>query len=76
MHVLLIVLQVIISIVVVVSVLMQPSKQQGLSGLMMGGIQETFYSKNKARTREAMLAKVTVISSLAFAVVAILLNKF
>lgn len=53
--------------------MMQPSKADALSGLIQGS-QESFYSKNKGRTREAMLKKVTVISSILFAINTITIN--
>lgn len=52
------ILLIISSIVIVVSVLMQESKQRGLSGAIAGGA-DTFFGKNKGRTMEAKLAKFT-----------------
>jgi preprotein translocase subunit SecG len=73
MRIFLLVLQVLVSIVLVTAVLMQPSKADGLRGFI-GGSSETFYSKNKSRTREAMLAKVTVVSAVLFAAITLFLN--
>jgi len=70
----LIVLLVIISIVLIVSVLMQPSKTNGLTGLMGGGSTDTYFSKNKTRTKEAMLARITVITAILFAADIILIQ--
>ena len=70
----LLVLEIILGLVVIVSILMQPSKSDALSGLVQGSNNETFYSKNKARTKEVMLSRLTVISMLLFAVVTIVLN--
>ena len=70
----LIVLLVIISIVLIVSVLMQPSKTNGLTGLMGGGSTDTYFSKNKSRTKEAMLARITVITAILFAADIILIQ--
>ncbi|MGP1360891.1 MAG: preprotein translocase subunit SecG [Candidatus Fimenecus sp.] len=52
------ILLIISSIIIVVSVLMQESKQTGLSGAIAGGA-DTFFGKNKGRTIEAKLAKFT-----------------
>ena len=68
------VLEVILGLVVIVTILLQPSKSDALSGLVMGSNNETFFSKNKSRTKEVMLARLTVISMLLFAGVAIALN--
>lgn len=70
----LLVLEIIIGLVVVVSILMQPSKSDALSGLIQGSNNETFYSKNKARTKEVMLQRTTVISAILFAINTIALN--
>ena len=60
---------------------MQHGKQQGLSGAIAGGA-ETFFGKNKGRTIDAMLKKVTavvaalfIISSVALAVVSVQKDK-
>ena len=70
----LLVIEIILGLSVIVSVLMQPSKSDALSGLVQGSSNETFYSKNKARTKEVMLARITVISMLLFAAIALALN--
>ena len=71
---LLLVLEAILGIVIIVSVLLQPSKTDALSGLIQGSKNETFFSKNKARTKEAMLLKLTIISMALFAVNTLALN--
>ncbi len=73
MNTVLIVVETILAIVILVSIMMLPSKADALSGLIQGS-QESFYSKNKGRTREAMLIKVTVISSILFAINTIAIN--
>ncbi|MBE6054841.1 MAG: preprotein translocase subunit SecG [Clostridium sartagoforme] len=71
---LLLVLEAILGIVIIITVLLQPSKTDALSGLIQGSKNETFFSKNKARTKEAMLLKLTIISMALFAVNTIALN--
>lgn len=73
MHKLLIGVQVIIALVVIVSVLLQPSKTDGFNSVVTSG-NDTFFSKNKSRTREVVLSRVTVISAIAFALVTIAIN--
>ena len=73
MHSFLVFLQVITSIVIIVSVMMQPSKTDGLSGLI-GGTSETFFAKNKTKTAESVLARVTVVSGICFALTTIFFN--
>ena len=71
---LLLVLEAILGLVIILSVLLQPSKTDALSGLIQGSKTETFFSKNKARTREAMLLKLTIVSMALFAVNTLALN--
>ena len=73
MHSLLIVLQVITSIVIIVTVMMQPSKSNGLSGLIAGS-SDTFFAKNKTKTAESVLARITAISSVCFILTTVMLN--
>lgn len=70
----LLVLEVILGIVIVVSVLMQPSKSDALSGLIQGSNNDTFFSRNKSRTKEVMLERVTIVGMLLFAINTIVLN--
>ena len=58
---------VVISVVLVIAVLMQHGKQQGLSGAIAGGA-ETFFGKNKGRTIDAVLKKVTAVVAILFVV--------
>ncbi|WP_407644987.1 preprotein translocase subunit SecG [Clostridium polyendosporum] len=68
-----IVFQAILGIIIVMSILLQPTKADALSGLIQGK-GETFFSRNKSRTREAVLFRITVIASLLFAINTIALN--
>lgn len=61
-------LQVILGLVVIISVLIQPSKSDALSGLIQGSKTETFFSKNKSRTKETLFMRVTIVSVALFAV--------
>ena len=58
------------SIIIVVLVTLQQSKQAGLSGAIAGGA-DTFFGKNKGRTMEAKLAKYTKIIATVFMVVSL-----
>jgi len=73
MHSFLVVLQVITSIVIIVTVMMQPSKSNGLSGLIAGS-SDTFFAKNKTKTAESVLARITAISAVFFVVITVMLN--
>lgn len=53
--------------------MMQPSKADALSGLIQGS-QDSFFSRNKGRTREARLIKVTIFASVLFAINTLAIN--
>lgn len=61
---------IIASVVIVILVLMQQSREAGLSGVIAGGA-DTFFGKNKGRTMDAKLAKLTKIISVIFFVVVV-----
>ena len=67
-------IEIVLGLIVIVSVLMQNSKADALSGLVQGSKNETFFSKNKGRTKDALLAKITMISMLLFAINTVVLN--
>ncbi len=71
----LIIVHVIISVVLVATVLMQSGKQQGLSGAIAGGA-ETFFGKNKGRTIDGVLKKVTAVVALLFVISSIVLATY
>lgn len=56
--------------IIIVTVMLQQSKQQGLSGAIAGGA-DTFFEKNKGRTKEAFLSKITKIVAGVFFFVAL-----
>ncbi len=53
------------ALVIVITVMLQESQQQGLSGAIAGG-SDSFFEKNKGRTIEAKLAKITKIFTVFF----------
>ncbi len=60
---------ILISISLIVLILLQQSKSQGLSGAIAGGA-ETFFGKNKGRTLDAKLNKFTKVLCAVFIVLA------
>lgn len=65
-----------ICLVAIIIILMQESKSEGLSSVITGDNSESFFSKNKSKglSKERFLSKLTVVLSVAFAVVAIVLS--
>ena len=66
------IIHVIISVALIIVVLLQHGKQQGLSGAIAGGA-ETFFGKNKGRTIDAMLKKFTAVIAILFVISSIVL---
>ena len=65
---------ILVCIALVVVVLMQEGKQQGLSGAIAGGGTDSFWSKNKGRSVEGTLSKLTKIFAALFIVLSVVLN--
>lgn len=63
----------IICVAMAVLILMQEGKNNGL-GSLAGGSSDSYWSKNKGRSAEGMLVKVTRILLILFFVVACVLN--
>ncbi|MBR3754349.1 MAG: preprotein translocase subunit SecG [Clostridia bacterium] len=61
---------IVLAIAIVALVLLQEGNTKGLSGAIAGGA-ETFFGKNKGRTMEAKLVKLTKIVGIGFFVIAL-----
>ncbi len=66
------ILFIIICVALVVLVLMQEGKSQGLAALNGGS--DSYWGKNKGRSMEGRLAKITTVVCTLFVVVALILN--
>ena len=69
------VLQVILSLALIAVVMLQSGKSAGLSGAIAGGA-DTFLSKNKAKSLDAKLAKMTKWVAIAFILLTLALSIF
>ncbi|TZE81228.1 preprotein translocase subunit SecG [Calorimonas adulescens] len=67
------VLHLIIAITLTATVLLQSAKESGVQGVVAGGA-ESLFGKNRARTLDAMFARITTISAIAFIVTSVLLT--
>ena len=63
---------ILISIIISILVLMQEGKSAGLGAI--SGAAETYWGKNKGRSMEGKLVKMTTILVVAFLVIAVILN--
>lgn len=73
LKVILIVLHLLVALGLIVVVLFQSSKSQGLSGTIAGGA-ETFFGKNKGKTIDGLLAKLTVVLAIVFIITSVSLT--
>lgn len=64
----------VLALVIIVVILLQESKTDALSGLIQGSKTESFYSKNKNKTKKGILEKATWITMGLFMVNTLLLN--
>ena len=62
------IVQVLCGLILIAVVMLQSGKSAGLSGAIAGGV-DTFLSKNKAKTWDSKLAKLTKVCGIVFFVV-------
>ena len=70
----LIIVDIILALGVIILVMLQKKDDQGMSGAITGGASNNFLDKNKGRTREGKMKRMTIIFAIAFAVVTVVLN--
>ena len=73
MYTFVMILQVLCGLFVIAVVLLQSGKSAGLSGAI-GGVADSFLSKNKAKSMDAKLARATKWVGAAFIVLTLVLN--
>ncbi len=61
-------------LVLITICLMQSKEDEGASGAIVGGSSSSFYEKNKGRTREGKLKRLTIILGITFAILTIVLG--
>ena len=70
----LIIIFLVISVILAVIVMMQEGKG-GLSGAISGGGADTYWSKNKGKSKESILRKITAVLGVLYMVIALLLSS-
>ncbi len=65
----------IIAVTLVVIIMLQESKQRGLSATLAGG-NDSYYGKNKGRSKQKILIKATTILAVVFALLVLALYVF
>jgi preprotein translocase subunit SecG len=66
---------IVMAVFLIIAVLMQSGKDTRLSGTIAGGA-ETFFGKTKANTWDRVLSKLTVVVSIVFAVLVVVMYVF
>ena len=69
------IVHVLVCVVMTVLILMQNGKSEGLSSSLSGAA-ETFFGKNKGRSAEAKMQRITVILAIVFIVLTVILAIF
>ncbi|MBQ7717773.1 MAG: preprotein translocase subunit SecG [Clostridia bacterium] len=71
------ILHIVIAVALVVIVLMQTGKDPGLSGVISGsGAQESFFGKNRSKSKEAVLGRITTALAILFILTSLALSIF
>lgn len=65
----------VISVILAVIVMMQEGKGGGLTSSISGGGADTYWSKNKGKSKEAVLTKVTIALGVIYMLLALFLSS-
>ena len=74
LHIVLTVIQVILAVALVAIVTIQSGKSAGLSSAIGGGSGDTFLAKNKSKSMDARLAKMTKWVAIGFMVLSLVIG--
>ena len=72
MHTALMIILLLASIVLIVSILLQESKSDGLSGSIAGGAEQLF-GKRKSRGYDAILSRITTVCAIVYIVISLVI---
>lgn len=75
MHTALMIVLLISSIVLIVSILLQESKSDGLSGSIAGGAEQLF-GKRKSRGYDAILSRITTVCAVVYIITSLVIVAF
>lgn len=70
----LIIALIVISVLLAILIMMQEGKEGGLTSTISGGGADTYWSKNKGKSKESVLRKLTAFLGFLFMVIALLLS--
>lgn len=64
------------AVFLVVAIMLQSGKGKGLSGTIAGGSSDSYFGKNKGKTRDQVLSRLTTVVAIVFVVLVLLLYIF
>ena len=64
---------IVLSVLMVVVILSQTGKDKSLSGTIAGGSSDTYFGKSGGSTKEKLLARLTIVLSVLFVVLAVVM---
>ena len=70
----LIIVLLVISVILAIIIMMQEGKEAGLTSTLSGG-SDTYWSKNKGKSKEAILRKNTAVLGVSYMAIALLLSS-
>ena len=62
------------SLFIIIVVLVQDNKDQGMSSAITGASNDSFYGKNNSRTKEAKISKMTRNAAIIFFIITLIVN--
>ena len=65
---------IVLCLIICVAVLLQSSKDKGMSGAIGGSTAETFFGKQKGKTVDKWLSTLTIICTSIFAIIVIVMH--
>lgn len=60
------VLHIIVAVIIIAVILLQQAKKPGMSGVLGGNMDNSYYGRNKGRTKDGILAKATAACAIIF----------
>ena len=64
----------VVCVVLIILATMQTKDGEGASSTIVGSSTNNFYEKNKGRTKEGRLKRITIVTSVTFALLAVVLG--
>lgn len=65
---------IVISVILAIIIMMQEGKESGLTSTLSGG-SDTYWSKNKGKSKESILRKITAVLGVLYMIIALLLSS-